>query len=906
MTNFSVSSFQPMGCYSLMAKYNSQKGWLPYWAHALDTAGVMEKLANHWLSKSTITCIQQNIGQEDIIPFLQFVALVHDMGKLTPIFQSKISQQSSFLKEKIEKKRFYIPDQSTFLEPNATPHAFAGEAILRLLGVNESVACIVGAHHGKTIPDYQDVLDILECYEENFYTEEGQNSPEGDKWKELWHEWLQFALDLCGYASVDALPVLDVTTQMLLSGLLVMADWMASNEEYAPLLLFDECGETLEYWQRTDDIWQKISLTQLWSPLTFSFEKENFKETFGFLPNEVQKQMIEAVEEATQSGLYILEAPMGQGKTEAALAATEILASRWECGGLFFGLPTQATANGIFPRLKEWGEKQSEQAQLSIRLAHGMAMLQQGYREIFHGKASQELDAQGGLLVHEWFEGRKQALLASFVVGTVDQLLMAGLRQKHVMLRHLGLAGKVVVIDECHAYDVYMSTYLERVLYWLGVYQVPVILLSATLPSKRRAELVLAYHGNRPFQRETQGWKESTAYPLLTYTQGDELCQHSISTEMEKKNIALEFATQQEICTILLGKMSQGGCAGIVVNSVATAQSIAQQIQDTLPDFEVLLVHARFTVADRQCAEQLLLSRLGKNSTPSQRNRLVVVGTQILEQSLDIDFDLLITQLAPMDLLLQRMGRLHRHTTRKERPQKLQSPCCVVLDRECQDVPSIKIYGEYLLQKTASLLGKSVCLPDDISPLVQDTYHEPLEDDELFPLWKEMSMLHQKKEGKAEKYLMPRPESLEKTLHGITDIDVGDNDSSAKARVRDGEASISVLLMVEQEEEGYLGFLPWQSRGERIACDHVPSEDECCKILQQSVALPRILSVYKFDACVRELESKNMAVCPEWQRSKWLHGELVLILDKNLTTDLCGYRIRYDKKMGLLCEKEDE
>lgn len=118
-------------------------------------------------------------------------------------------------------------------------------------------------------------------------------------------------------------------------------------------------------------------------------------------------------------------------------------------GGVFFGLPTQATADGIFPRLERWAEGQSEQEQHAIRLVHGMAEFNGDYQKLLLGDTC-IMEDESGLMVHNWFEGRKQSLLPEFVVGTVDQLLMAALKQNHVMLRHLGLAGKVVIVDECH------------------------------------------------------------------------------------------------------------------------------------------------------------------------------------------------------------------------------------------------------------------------------------------------------------------------------------------------------------------------------------------------------------------------------------------------------------------------
>ena len=295
-----------------------------------------------------------------------------------------------------------------------------------------------------------------------------------------------------------------------------------------------------------------------------------------------------------------------------------------------------------------------------------MAELNECYLRLQGRGVQLEEDAQEAhqVQVHQWFRGNKQALLANFVIGTVDQLLLAALAQKHVMLRHLGLAGKVVIIDECHAYDTYMNCYLDRALEWLGWYKVPVILLSATLPARRRAELVEAYQQKKAVPDAP--WKTSCGYPLLTWTDGAEVKQTAIPPDAPGKTVQLTTLTEPELPALLRRKLAEGGCAGVIVNTVKKAQKIAQLLRESLPDKEVQLFHAQFLMPDRAARENQLMARIGKGSEPERRNDLIVVGTQVMEQSLDIDLDVLVTELCPMDLLLQRIGRLHRH--RRSRP----------------------------------------------------------------------------------------------------------------------------------------------------------------------------------------------------------------------------------------------
>ena len=884
----------------LVAKHTLQQEWLSYYAHLMDTAGIMNKLLHHWLPSNIIENIKERNSLINIDKVCAFIALTHDIGKATPVFQAKICERSPILKERIVSKGIELQDIATFLEPNKVPHAYAGEVILLQAGCPAGIAAVVGAHHGKPFPGTEDPEDYIVCYEENFYGNKGETSTQGKLWSEIWEKWIEYVLDYCGYKDIAELPEIDVPAQMILSGLLMIADWIASNENYASLLSIDDM-EMLTYPKRVDEIWKKVSFPDQWMPSCFFIDDESFYNKFGFLPNKIQTEIIQAVENSIAPGIYILEAPMGVGKTEAALSAAEISASKWNCEGLFFGLPTQATANGIFPRLKEWSFTQAENVQLSIRLAHGMAMMQEGYRELFHGKAHQEEDDESGLVVHPWFEGRKQALLSSFVIGTVDQFLMAALQQKHVMIRHLGLAGKVVIIDECHAYDAYMNCYLERALEWMGIYKVPVILLSATLPSQRRAKLVEAYCG-KIFSEESNGWKSSEAYPLLTYTDGNRVQQRIISVDIKSRVVAITRGKKEELINILKEKLDKGGSAGVIVNTVTQAQELAEYLKGQMESYDVLLLHARFSMSDRQQKEEEILKRLGKRSTPKTRN-LIVVGTQILEQSLDIDFDILITQTAPMDLLLQRIGRLHRHNDRI-RPVKLKEPLCIVLNCEKIDEESKKIYGNWLLERTIQLLPDFIKLPEDISPLVQQTYCDMTQEKTIYPLWVEHKESQIKKERKAQNHRIPTKNALTNTMHGLLDEMVRDREEDALARVRDGESAISVLVMV-QIEKGIAGFVPWQSQGERIPFDHMPSEEEASKILLQKVQMPRQLSVYRYNECVAVLEQQNRAYMEEWQRSKWLQGELILLLSRNLEIEICGYILKYDQMYGLLCKKEE-
>jgi len=403
-------------------------------------------------------------------------------------------------------------------------HALCGESILLNAGFSDGFCSIIGAHHG--IPQDANSRKHMESYPPHYYGLK-RNS---QFWNSIWEEWIDFSLKKAGFSSLDEIPMLSKRTQVLLSGLLIMADWIASDQTKFNLIEIENIPDGNDYpANRFCDAIKQLALPDVWEPEHFTITEEIFRDYFSFSENEIQKNVIKAVSNCKDAGIFILEAPMGKGKTEAAFAAAEILAKKNGKTGVFIGLPTQATANGIFERTVNWAEHLSTEFYHSIRLAHSNAYFQPVFANIQKGIPQIDEDSDSGLVVHSFFNGSKQSCLADFVIGTVDQLLMCALKKKHAMLLHLGLSQKVVIIDECHAYDAYMNQYLDTALAWLSEYHVPVILLSATLPQKRRNQLINAY-----LRREdTMSINLKNNYPQLTYSDGKDINQWKIP-ESEK------------------------------------------------------------------------------------------------------------------------------------------------------------------------------------------------------------------------------------------------------------------------------------------------------------------------------------------------------------------------------------
>ena len=927
----------------LWAKKKEKDGifyWLPLTQHLEDTKEVMGLLWEHWLSESQRIYIANtmNVEAEEAKSLAMFVGAIHDIGKATPAFQIQKGFQNSedldlLLLEKLEQEGFSGIKDLELTDRGKTPHAYAGEVICRLASMNRGIASIIGAHHGIPMKEYYNLRSFIEAYTANFYQEEKEESSICKKWKSTQEGLLSWALESCGYTKVEELPTCPKATQLLLSGLLIMADWIASNEEYFSLFSLqnedsqelddaiakqeDKTKRETQKYDRVVSAWLKWSKNQTWEAEPLFDAKQAYQNSFHFIPRDFQEKVFTKIAGAEDIGLVILEAPMGCGKTEAALMTAEQLAGKQECGGVFFGLPTQASSNGIFPRVKSWVDALGEENQekLSLRLSHGKAALNEEFQALSRN-SSEGIDLDGErtkyVYVNEWFSGRKKAMLDDFVVGTVDHLLLMALKQKHLMLRHLGFSKKVVIIDEVHAYDAYMGQYLYMVLQWLGAYKVPTIILSATLPIERRIDLMKYYLKGRGVKEKDIGnfdFLKTEKYPLLTFNQGNEIESFSDFQEEKENSITLHHLDEESLVSTVKRLSENGAVIGIIVNTVGRAQKISRDLLVAFQEEEVHLLHSRFIDTDRIKKEEELLKKIGKNAV--RPKRFIVVGTQVIEQSLDIDFDLMISDLCPVDLLIQRIGRLHRHKINRPKEHKKARLYLMGISENFDfEKGSRRVYGDYLLIKTQCALGNSISIPKDISPLVQEVYGEwnPSLTPELRKKYEESKKKQNetldKQKIKAKGFRLDKPKlecTDEISLDGLLDNDLPiDSEELCQAKVRDIGSSIEVIA-VKKLGAGYGFFQERKDISEELSKVSIAKKLAC-----QTLRLGEsIIHMEKEEDLIRYLEDYNRRELPEWQNEVWLKGSLGLIFDENNDFPLQNIVLHYDEKFGLQWHKKE-
>ncbi|WP_043731713.1 CRISPR-associated helicase/endonuclease Cas3 [Streptomyces zinciresistens] len=954
--------------------------WLPLWRHMADSAAVAGLLWDHWLPRNVREMLAGPLpgGEDDGRRLCVWLAGTHDIGKATPAFACQVDELAGVMNAAglgMRTRKQFGDDR------RMAPHGLAGQVLLEewleerhgwTRRASGQFAVVAGGHHGVP-PDHLQ-LHNLDAHPELLRTP----GPSEAVWRRVQGE----LLDACAgaFQAEERLAEwqrvkLPQPVQVLLTAIVIVSDWIASNPGLFPYFPEEYSrGEA----ERITAAWRGLTLPAPWAPAEpRETAAELFATRFGLPPEArirpVQEQAVTMARAMPEPGMLIIEAPMGEGKTEAALAVVEVFAARSGAGGCYVALPTMATSNAMLPRLLDWlgrlpgsvvpddeagagfpadppaGEPHS------VLLAHAKAALQEDYAlllrsghrtiaavDAYGGEYAQETggarSASADLVAHQWLRGRKKGLLASFAVGTIDQLLMTGLKSRHLALRHLAMAGKVVVIDEVHAYDAHMNTYLDRVLSWLGAYRVPVVVLSATLPAARRAELAEAYTGS-----STTAVRDATGYPLLTaVSSGSEPVTASPAPSGRRTDVALEALADDDAVLVdrLATELADGGCALVVRNTVDRVLNTAATLRERFGPQHVTVAHARFLDVDRARKDAALLRRFGPPDSDGRsphrpRQAHIVVASQVAEQSLDVDFDLLVTDLCPVDLLLQRMGRLHRHPRgerQSDRPPRLRNPRCLVTGADWQSAPapepvrgSRNVYGAYPLLRSLAVLAphlgttdgpdEPVRLPEDISVLVQLAYAES---EEHCPSpWAEAlgtaRARHEedraKQQRKAEVFRLDGVRGPGRPLIGWIDAGVGDADDSpaGRAQVRDSRESLEVLVVMRRSD-GTLRTLPWLDGGRgglELPTGAVPSARAAKAVAACGLRLPYHFSFpEEFDQALAELEELYV---PAWQEkeSHWLAGELVLALDEECRTRLAGFFLTYDPDEGLMVSRDE-
>lgn len=612
----------------------------------------------------------------------ELAAAAHDIGKVSPCFYEKIRVACSSAHDLKP-----LTDINPALERTWGGHAGVSQVAAQDMGAPKWVPEILGQHHGFS-PSVLGKQAESEVFG-------------GSAWQQERRALVSALKTALGSDWPD---IKNVAQARAVAGLTSVADWIGSGRHFE---------DPAQAWESSIE----LALDEAgWVAPTYQANLR-FADIFGFEPHPVQQQFLEI---ATAPGVYVLEAPMGLGKTEAALyAAYHLLQSKGACG-VYFALPTQLTSNKIYDRFNSFLERI-----LSPDCAHRALLL--------HGKAWLQQTEMGeeGRPGGAWFQQSKRGLLAPFAVGTIDQALMAVMNVKHGFVRAFGLAGKVVILDEVHTYDAYTGTLLDALVALLRSLNCTVVILSATLNQERRASLLKAKLNCQAYPLITavkQGQGASFAHEQPVLGPAD----HSVEVFLLSDDI---HAVQEALERAALGQQVLW-----IENTVQHAQERYLDLAARAGELGVDcgLLHSRFTAAHRQELEDKWVNLFGKQGQSLRgMSGRILIGTQVLEQSLDIDADFLVSRFAPTDMLLQRLGRLWRHSN-TSRSASARCQAWILAPQLAQAIQSpiaafgtsAFVYAPYVLCRSLEVWHKlnEVTLPRDIRKLIEDTYATRAED----------------------------------------------------------------------------------------------------------------------------------------------------------------------------------
>lgn len=885
--------------------------------HMLDVALVAEALLRDGPTRLRQALLHAWRGcePEALVAWLPFLIATHDLGKISAAFQGQVEpQRARLLREGV---RFTSrPVELYHAEVSAL--WLHRELQRREPGVTDSLVWALrdamGGHHGRFAEaEMRQISQRLVGSE--------HSEPRWAAWREQAYTLLRELLAPGGALASLGAPFAVRPATVALTGFIVWCDWMGSNERDFP------AAPRVTPEQYVAQARARAAAALATHGLLGTRPPPTYPGFSALFPTPLPPRPLQAAIDALPAeglerpGLTIVEAPTGEGKTEAALALARRIAAARASDELFFALPTMATGNQMFLRLQRFYSRQYG-GDGAVRLTHSQALVVEDElrRRLALAPDGDRADPDGSSAAAalEWFVGPKKAMLAPFGVGTVDQVELGGLNVRHYPLRLFGLAGKVVIVDEVHAYDAYMSTILDHTLTWLASLGCSVILLSATLPQARHRALAAAFLaglGEPPPPVPS----DEAPYPLIACYSAGLQQRETCAVFRGEQRFTLRLARQRtpaEEADYLLGLVHNGGAVARLCNRVDDAQALyAELIARRVPPESRVLLHARFPLHERQAREQLIEQLVGNATARSAGQPLIIVGTQVLEQSLDYDVDVMVTDFAPIDLLLQRAGRLHRHNREGRRPPRHKAPVLeVTLPEAEQGEPDWRrwapIYEPYILWRTWATLRaamsdreREIVLPRDYRPLIEAVYTG--DDESANPHADAIASARARylrsldeQGAKARRPLIPDATTgapiTEDGGRSFIEDDSGEAAGWQLAKTRLGD---QVVLVPVYRVEGQLALDPGGTF--QLSSDVEPDLEELKTIIAHAVPVGdrRVIGAYRD-------ERRDRALKWPWPKPpKLLRSLHPLPLDRHTHSYTLGGRtLRLDRELGLVLE----
>lgn len=851
-----------------------------------------------------------NLTVEQAGRFIAFLAALHDLGKAGPAYQQKYAP--SWLEKELVEAGLGLKGIGKAYDARKTPHGLVStwalnELLPEMIGLEDAfareIATALGGHHGSwPSPGATDRID------DSHY----------ELWAEarrdlVWEVRSVFQPPPAVQAPTDQSELNTFLT--ILSGLASVADWIGSRNKES--FGFEEQAMQTRCYAARSLAKARGALSDLgwigWQPTGHTI---SFAEAFAYLdfkgPHNLQARVIEAAQNLKPPTLLILEAPTGVGKTETAV----YLADRWlqqQAGrGLYVAMPTQATSNQMYGRIGDFLNHRYSDMPVNYHLVHGQAAWSDRLKETVQLQRVGD-DKATGVLAESWFTPRKRTLLAPFGVGTVDQTLMSILQTRHFFVRLFGLGHKVIIFDEVHAYDAFMNALFERLLEWLQAVGASVILLSATLPGETRRRLAAKY--------TQKSLPETTAaYPALTIASPDG--EPQIIPLPRSEEVSLQLGWEEvdrepaAIRDYLQTKLAQGGCAAVICNTVRHAQDIYGLLDEArqkgwldIPAEDLILFHARFPPVWRQEIEQKVLEKFGKKGR--RPRKAIVVATQVIEQSLDLDFDLMLTDLAPIDLIIQRAGRLHRHR-RAERWGHGRHLIITRPGKNEADIPLFErhqfVYEPYILLRTYLALAdrQAITLPDDTTALIESVYGDSPDETDLSPAWQEalgearrtMDKNRHQATSKATRQLVLAPNNPRLLKQQTANLEEDDPEvhETFRAQTRDIDPGVSLVCL---HREGETTFI-YTPDGAKVPINLAEEVS-----IQQIRQLQQNMMTVQHKGLVRHFVERQPPT--GWQQQAALRHCRPVVFEQGVyTAEDTRYLLRLSQKFGLeIIKKED-